>query len=357
MTRHTATRRAARRHIPRRHTPAPAVAVALAVATVFGLAACGTVNLDAPVGTASQYRLVQYPGAGFSDFYAQTAAAKSSIDMEMYELSDPREEAALIAARSRGVVVRVLLNSKYGARAANEPAFAALTAGGVSVRWASDAEIFHAKVTTFDGTTSDISTANLTSQYYATTRDAEIVDTNPAQVHAIEQTFESDWGGGTPNQGEADAPGLVWSPDSESTMVAFIHSAKSSVHFMSEELADPYISDALADDARNGVRCEIVMVDDPKWSKAFASVTAAGCVVHVIPNSPTGFYIHEKALLVDAGSSHASLLIGSQNASYSSLAFNRELSVILTEAVTPGLIAAVSGTFDHDFSAANLWRG
>jgi phosphatidylserine/phosphatidylglycerophosphate/cardiolipin synthase-like enzyme len=140
-------------------------------------------------------------------------------------------------------------------------------------------------------------------------------------------------------------------------MVAFIHSAKSSVRFTSEELADPYISDALADDARNGVKCEIAMVDDPKWSKAFASVTAAGCNVHVIPNTTTGFYIHEKIVLVDGGSSHASLLIGSQNASYSSLAFNRELSIILTAAVTPDLIASVAHTFDDDFSTANQWRG
>ena len=340
----------------RRGWRAAAVSV-VALLAAQALAACGDTPFTTSAGTASEYRLVQYPGAGFSGFYAQTAAAKSSIDMEMYELADRREEAALIAARARGVRVRVLLDSKYEERAANEPAFERLARGGVAVHWASDAEIFHAKVTTFDGATSDISTANLTSRYYPTTRDAEIIDTNPAQVKAIEQTFASDWGGGVPGVGEADAQGLLWSPDSERAMSDLIADAKSSVRFTSEELTDPYIADALADAARSGVKCEVAMVDDPKWAKAFATVTAAGCSVHVIPNTPTGFYIHEKLIIVDAGTQDATALLGSQNATYSSLSFNRELSIALTAKVAPAILESLTKTFDHDFASAHTWHG
>jgi cardiolipin synthase A/B len=305
--------------------------------------------------TPSEFSLVQYPAAGFAGLYAQTAAARKSIDMEMYELTDPTEETAMIAAHMRGVDVRVLLDSAYELRAANEPAYTRLRAGGVQVRFGRSSTIFHIKTTTFDATTSDISTANLTPRYYSTTRDAEIVDSYPVQVAAIEKTFANDWAGDDPASDEASAPGLVWSPDAEQAMVNQINSATASVSFTSEELSDPYISRALAGDAQRGVRCEIVMMDDPDWSKAFGQVTSAGCLVHVLPDTPTGLYVHEKLVLVDAGTARASAMIGSQNASYSSLAFNRELSIVLDESQAPTILGALAATFARDFATATRW--
>ena len=328
---------------------------ALAFLVVASLTALALAGCAVTPSTPSEFALVQYPAAGFSGLYAQTAAATKSIDMELYELDDPVEEAALIAAHRRGVEVRVLLDSAYELRTANEPSYLLLRAGGVQVRFGRSSTIFHIKTTTFDGATSDISTANLTPQYYATTRDAEIVDSYPVQVRAIERTFANDWAGQDPASDEADAPGLVWSPDAEQAMINQINSASTSVRFTSEELSDPYISRALANDAQRGVSCEIVMTDNPDWAKAFGQVTSAGCVVHVLPDTPTGLYMHEKLVLVDAGTSHASAMIGSQNASYSSLAFNRELSVVLTRAQAPDILRALTSTFASDFDAASRW--
>jgi cardiolipin synthase A/B len=325
------------------------------LATLGGVIAMALAGCAVTPSTPSEFALVQYPVAGFAGLYAQTAAAKKSIDMEIYELDDPVEEAALIAAHRRGVGVRVLLDSAYELRTANEPAYALLRAGGVQVRFGPSSTIFHIKTTTFDARVSDISTANLTPRYYATTRDAEIVDSYPVQVAAIEKTFANDWTGQDPASDEANASGLVWSPDAEQAMINQIDSATTSVRFTSEELSDPYISRALANDAQRGVRCEIVMMDDPDWAKAFGQVTSAGCVVHVLPDTPTGLYMHEKLVLVDAGTSHASAMIGSQNASYSSLAFNRELSIVLTQAQAPRVISSLASTFAHDFDAARRW--
>jgi phosphatidylserine/phosphatidylglycerophosphate/cardiolipin synthase-like enzyme len=322
----------------------------VAVVGVLALAGC-TVTPSRP----DEFALVQYPAAGFRGLYAQTADAKSSIDMEMYELDDPLEIAALIAARHRGVDVRVLLDSAFQAKASNEPAYAALRVGGVEVRFATSSTIFHIKTTTFDDQTSDISTANLTPQYYSTTRDATIVDRYPVQVKAIVATFDHDWSGESPTSDEVNAPGLVWSPDAESAMVNQINSAQSSVDFTSEELSDPYIYKALATDAQRGVRCRVVMMDDTEWAKAFGEVTAAGCTVHVLPDTKTGLYMHEKLVLIDAGTTHASAMIGSQNASYSSLAFNRELSIILTGSQAPSVVDSLARTFDADFDAAERW--
>ena len=325
-------------------------AAAIAILIALSLAGCAVTP-----STPSEFTLVQYPKAGFGGIYAQTAAATRSIDMEIYELEDPTEEQALIAAVRRGVTVRVLLNAAYEGRTTNQPTAALLRAGGVDVRFAPSSTIFHIKTTTFDGTTSDVSSANLTPQYYSTSRDAEIVDTYPVHVNAIEETFDNDWNGESSATDEVNAPGLVWSPDSEQAMVDRISSATQSVEFTSEELSDPYIYRALAKDAERGIRCRIVMMDNPYWAKAFGQVTAAGCVVHVLPETNTGLYIHEKLILIDAGTADASVMVGSQNASYSSLAFNRELSIVLTNAQAPTVIAEISRTFDGDFAAAQGW--
>lgn len=139
----------------------------------------------AATAPAGDYTLVQYPEAGFGGFYAQTNSANKSIDMEMYELADTSEEADLAAAVKRHVAVRVLLDSAYSGKEVNTAAYNYLSAHGVAVKWAFAGYVFHIKTTTFDAATSDVSTANLTSKYYTSTRDAEIIDTDPSQVKAI----------------------------------------------------------------------------------------------------------------------------------------------------------------------------
>ena len=153
--------------------------------------ACGAAAL-ASAGQASStsyFRLVQYPQAGFGGFYAQIAHARRTIDMEMYELEARAAERDLAAAATRGVRVRVLLDRDFGGAAVNRSAARYLAAQRVQVRWAPPGDIFHIKTTTFDATIADISTANLVAADYRTTRDAEVVDSDPTQVRAIDETF------------------------------------------------------------------------------------------------------------------------------------------------------------------------
>jgi phosphatidylserine/phosphatidylglycerophosphate/cardiolipin synthase-like enzyme len=91
------------------------------------------------------------------------------------------------------------------------------------------------------------------------------------------------------------------------------------------------------------------MTDNPAWTKAVAEVSAAGCSVHLFPNTESGLYIHQKMLLTD----NTSLIIGSQNLSTTSLIENRELSLALDTAIAPELISAVESTFDADYAAAS----
>jgi cardiolipin synthase len=320
-----------------------------------------------PVGHGSApvyYRLVQYPGAGFGGFYGQVAHARRTIDMEIYELADSTAERDLGAAAARGVRVRVLLDTDFSGTKVNRDAFGYLAAHGVNVRWAPPGYIFHIKTTTFDARTSDISTANLVSRYYATTRDAEIVDTDSVQVRAIEATFVNDWTAGmsgSPRSQTVQAPGLVWSPNTgsgtaEAALVRQIESAHKSVDFESEELSDAAIYGALAADARRGVSCRVVMTRSSDWNSAFRAITSAGCHVRLFFDSSTVLYIHEKLILDDDGTANASLLLGSQNASFSSLTRNRELGILLNRGHGGSSVIATAGaTFDSDFERASAW--
>ena len=260
--------------------------------------------------------------------------------------------------------MRVLLDRDYSGGYTNSSAYAYLRSRGVQVRWAPAHYIFHIKATTFDDSTTDVSTANLTSRYYATTRDAEVIDTDPAQVSAIEATFANDWQaapGGTPRSQTVQAPGLVWSPNTatgsaETAMVAEIDAARHAVAFESEELSDVPVYQALAAAARRGVSCRIVMTDSSEWDSAFRTLTRAGCRVRVLRDSSSDLYIHEKFVLDDPGTPEESLLIGSQNASWDSLHENRELGLLI-HAANGGtsVIRGVSGTFESDFAAASPW--
>jgi cardiolipin synthase A/B len=328
---------------------------------------CTCAAASGSVGHASAisyYRLVQYSAAGFGGFYTQIAHAHRSIDMEMYELEDPTAEQDLVAAAARGVRVRVLLDKAFSGAKANLNAADYLAANGVEVSWAPAGYIFHIKTTTFDAQTSDISTANLVSKYYRTTRDAEIIDSDPPQVGAIEHTFSNDWTAGesgSPRSQAVQSPGLIWSPNTgsgtaETALVNQITSAHDTVDFESEELSDPAIYRALAADAKRGVMCRVVMTRSSEWDGAFGVIAKAGCLVHLFPDSSTALYIHEKLILDDRGTARESMLIGSQNASITSLTKNRELGILLTRANGGGdAIATASASFNSDFSHASGW--
>jgi cardiolipin synthase A/B len=327
---------------------------------------CGCMATGVAQGASSgYYQLVQYPKAGFSGFYSQIGAAKHSIDMEIYELSDPTAEQDLAEAAARGVTVKVLLDRDYSGGEVNAAAYSYLSDHGVKVKWAPSNYIFHIKATTFDGRTADVSTANLTAAYYADTRDAEVIDTDPVQVHAIERTFQNDWDNaphGAPRDQTVQAAGLMWSPNSatgsaETSMVNQIKAARHVVEMESEELSDTAVYEALAADARRGVTCRIVMTNSSEWRTGFSAVTRAGCHVHVFPDSSKVLYIHEKLILDDPGSSGGTLLIGSQNAGWESLHVNRELSVLIGQSHGgAAVVREAASTFQSDFSQASPWR-
>ncbi len=284
-------------------------------------------------------RLLVEPDDGQGPVDRFIASARRSLDMTMYELSDPPAEAALAADAARGVRVRVLLDRAYAGAAVNGPAAAALAAAGVHVTWFRAGVLLHQKTITVDGTRSLIMTGNLTARYEPTSRDFAVVDADPTDVDAIESMFAADLSGGLPVVGGPDGD-LLWSPGSEGALVGLIGAARHTVVTESEEMDSQAVEAALEGDARRGVDVDVVMTDSSSWSAAFGALTAAG--VHVVVyrgESPR--YIHAKAVLVDGGLAGQRAFVGSENFSTASLRYDRELGIVTSDPVVLARLGTV----------------
>lgn len=334
------------------HVPLTKVLAAFAVAAVAwsGWMVFTTSPLPRARALDADYQLIQEPDAGYSPIVALIAGAAHSVRVTMYELTDPAAVNALIDAHNRGVDTKVILDAAFHGRKTNTEAFQELSDAGVAVKWAPNEVIYHQKTITVDEATAAVGTGNLTPQYYSTGRDAWVLDSNPTDVAAIAATFDTDFA--TPPSGRApeatSAPNLIWSPAARAAFLQHINQAVTSIDVTSEELKDRAVLSALDKAARRGVQCRIVLTENPSWAKGVAEVSAAGCSVHLFPDTETGLYMHEKILLTDS----TSLIIGSQNLSTTSLLENRELSLALDTGTAPGVVAAVESTFNADYAAA-----
>ncbi len=298
---------------------------------------------------AAALSLLVEPQAGMTPLYTFMSSARRSLDMTMYELSDTTAEQMLIADHRRGVQVRVLLDRDYSGESVNQAAYAALSAGGVSVAWANDSEIFHQKTITVDGAESAIMTGNLTPQYYATTRDFVVMDSQAADVAAVESTFATDWSGAAPTAGPPGAD-LVWSPGSEPALAALINSAGHSVVVENEEMDSTAIESALEEDARRGVDVTVVMTADTEWDGAFSALASAGVHVVLYPDTSSALYIHAKVIDVDS----TRAFVGSENFSTASLDYNRELGLITSSA---DVVGPLNNALSGDVSGGQPFQG
>jgi len=342
---------------------ASATAASLAV-VVFAVAGCkvqvpsaaqasaGTTGA-VQAGTSGVTRagsLVVEPGAGFSSVYDLINDAKRSIDVTMYEFSDTTAEHDLAAAAKRGVHVHVILDRRE--QSENSAAYSYFGSHAVKVTWSSPKYRYtHQKTLVVDGSQAVIMTANLTSQYYTTSRDFLVVDTNPADIAAITAVFNADFTHTAVRPG--DGSDLAWSPtDSEGKLLGLINGATSSLRIYSEEMGDTTVENALIRAAKRGVDVQVCGENESgEYDSAYSRLARAG--IHIsYYNSPTGFYIHGKVIEADYGTAHAKVFIGSENFSDTSLNDNRELGLIIS---SHAVMSAIAGTFASDFRNGRHW--
>jgi cardiolipin synthase len=310
------------------------------------------------------YTLYAFPESDNSvtPLYALVNNAQKTIDMTMYALEDTAFSGDLFTACNRGVKVRVILDQN-DEKSGNTSAYNQLNAAAnCSAVWANKTfEASHQKSIILDGTQVAIMSLNLQSQYYSTTRDFALLENDPVDIAAIQATFNADYAAGTPSSGVAGAsdfsysPGagddLIWSPTTaQADMLAIINNARKTLLVENEEMGASNIVSALEAACTRGVTVDVAMVSQSSYSTEFRALEAAGCGVHVYPDTQTGFYIHAKAVVADYGLSTQNVYMGSINYSTASMTENRELGVYIAD---PASVQFLNATMASDYAGGS----
>jgi phosphatidylserine/phosphatidylglycerophosphate/cardiolipin synthase-like enzyme len=117
--------------------------------------------------------------------------ARQRVLAEVYTLTDPEVIAELVAAKRRGVEVRVLLDPN---QAYNRHGYEVLRAGGVEARWypIPRGALLHAKIGLFDADLV-LGSANWTLSGLGTNHELDISTGDSRAVAAFANRFASDW--------------------------------------------------------------------------------------------------------------------------------------------------------------------
>jgi phosphatidylserine/phosphatidylglycerophosphate/cardiolipin synthase-like enzyme len=328
-----------------------------------------TITLAGAGSTTSVTRtLYTFPEADNSAtvLYNFINSATKTIDMTMYEMQDTIFTADLVAACARGVKVRVVFSASEAS--ANASAYAAINAGGANCSAVESNSAFtntHQKTITIDGAYASQQTAilslNLQTQYYSTTRDFALIENDPADIAAIETTFNQDYAvGGTnsatefnyqPGGGDTSvyaAGDLIWSPTTaQADMLSIINNATKTLLVENEEMSASNIVSALESACQRGVAVHITMVASSSYTTNFNALKAAGCGVYLYPDTNTGFYVHAKAVVADYGLSTQNAYMGSINYSTASMLQNRELGIFLSD---PAAVTILYTVLTQDYT-------
>lgn len=323
----------------------------VAIVLVLLLSAVSLYGCGTPASTAG-YSLTILPQDGYQPIYDFIAGAKKSIDMTMYQLADPTAQAALKTAASRGVTVRVLLDSDPeggGGMTANQAAYDDLNANGVQARWAWPGTLWHQKSMTRDGDAAAVMSANLFAPFYPIVRDFVVITHNTATVSGMEATFSADWNNtnSPPAQGVVPAGSeLIWSPGAEPGLVDLIDSARpgTTLYAEDEQLDSPPIEQALIAAVQRGVTVNLTMTYSSSYVNGFNTLAAGG--VHVSLYQPTAaIYIHSKAISVNDDT----VYVGSSNFTTEMTDQNRNVGIITKD---PGIVRGITTTMAGDFAGA-----
>lgn len=316
------------------------------------LLAGGAITAAAHPLATSNYKLVTEPADAYQQIYTFIKSATKTLDMTMYELTDTTAESDLAADVTKGVAVRVILDTNLE-KSNNTTAFNFLKAHGVSVVWANTTyAATHQKTITVDDNASAVLSGNLTSQFYSTSRDFAVIDTNQIDVNAIEKVFNADFAHTaiTPTDGD----NLVWSPtDSQTQLLGVINGATKTLQVENEEMGYATIVTALENAAKRGVSVHVIMTNTGnEYATEFNALVAAGVKVSTY-TATASLYIHAKVILADFGATGAKVFVGSENFSSASLNKNRELGLILTDSA---VLSSLNSTLTSDFNGATPWN-
>jgi phosphatidylserine/phosphatidylglycerophosphate/cardiolipin synthase-like enzyme len=269
----------------------------------------------------------------FPDDTAQTIiepirAAKRSINIRMFLFTDPTLLHEVIAARRRGIYVRVMLNpARRSGESENDETAAALAAAGVEVRDSNPAfALTHQKSMVIDQEIGFVESLNWETRDLTETRDYAVTTTKKLEVSEMVDCFDADWAQQdfVPNPDSQ----LIWCPNNGRERIgAFIDSAKDTLWIQNERYQDTDIIERLVRAVLRGVEVHIMARQPHKLKKnkliegvgGLRIMHDVGAKVHRLNDMK----LHGKMLLAD----EERAIVGSINLTPGSFDDRRELAI------------------------------
>lgn len=138
-------------------------------------------------------RLVVSPVNARARVLALIDGAKTTLDVEAMYVTDGPVTNAILAAKGRGVVVRVLLNDPSHDLGDSSWAVGRFSGAGIATK-RSGALFVHAKLLVVDGVHAFVGSENFSDNSLDSNREAGLVVSSPsANLARITSTFERDW--------------------------------------------------------------------------------------------------------------------------------------------------------------------
>jgi phosphatidylserine/phosphatidylglycerophosphate/cardiolipin synthase-like enzyme len=254
--------------------------------------------------------------------------AHKSILIKMFLFSDSELLNAVIAAKERGVKVKVMLNpSRRNGEEENGDARVKLEAAGIEVRDTNPCFVItHEKSMVVDGKLAFVKSLNWETKNLTETRDYAIITSHPCEVEEIILCFEADWHRQNFDPGE-DAC-LIWcSLNGRERIAKFIDQAKHTLFVQNERYQDLVIIERLVRAASRGIKIH-AMVPPPHTLKMEKIVEGVGGLrimddVGIKIHRLKHLKLHGKMLLADG----LRAIVGSINLAPGSFDHRRELAI------------------------------
>jgi phosphatidylserine/phosphatidylglycerophosphate/cardiolipin synthase-like enzyme len=255
-------------------------------------------------------------------------SAKTSLNIRMFLFTDETLLAAVIAAKQRGVNVRVMLNpARRHGESENDEARKTLTDAGIEVRDSNPAfDLTHQKSMVIDNEIGFVESLNWEPKDLTETRDYAVVTEHGLEVQEMVACFDADW-----EQKEFvphPESKLIWCPDNgRKRVAAFIDAAKQTLWVQNERYQDTVIIERLVRAVERGVKVHI-LTKKPHSLKADKLIEGVGGLrilqdVGAKIHTTHHLKLHAKMMLADSKRA----IIGSINLAPGSFDSRRELAI------------------------------
>ncbi|HEX5060148.1 MAG TPA: phospholipase D-like domain-containing protein [Kofleriaceae bacterium] len=267
--------------------------------------------------------------------------AQSTLDIQMYLFTVDSIAQKVIAAKQRGVVVRMLLDKDEAGNMNVTPDF---TAANVNWKWAPSLYTYsHAKYMIIDKSQAVIMSMNWNVDAMRTERNYGIVDKDIEDIADVQSIFDADWAltNGTGNQAaNLTCTRLVVSPtNSRQRLIDHIKTATTNLDVEVMYVSESSIRDEIIAAKQRGVTVRVIILDP-----AADEVVAFKAASIPVKTPPSSFYLHAKLIIADTVA-----FVGSENMSFTSLTKNREVGALVFE---PTAFMPIKTQFEADWTAS-----